>query len=190
MGPRPGSSGLCPERNWSPQRRGGGHTSIASHGYYRCSNASYGGRCPVGQRPNSTKVEGRHLPDSWCLPRPWKFPGPHRGAGESRGWPNSWEGGLGHARDTRILGSGRARGAEGAGQGRPHFHFHGGIPKYGSWVRWLAPGGSRGPGGPSDPRAESFSVTGCRSASLGWLRWPVKAIETETEDTSPILSDP
>ena len=58
------------EEEWSPQRSGGGHTSITSHGYYRCSNASYGGRCPVGQQPNSTKVEGRCLPDGWRLPRP------------------------------------------------------------------------------------------------------------------------
>ena len=62
--------GYAQRGNWSPQRSGGGHTSIASHGYCRCSNASYGGRCPVGQRPNSTKVEGRCLPDGWRLPRP------------------------------------------------------------------------------------------------------------------------
>ena len=30
MGPRPGCSGLCPERKRSPQRSGGGHTSIAT----------------------------------------------------------------------------------------------------------------------------------------------------------------
>ena len=62
--------GYAQRGNWSPQRSGGGHTSIASHGHCRCSNASYGGRCPVGQRPNSTKVEGRCLPDGWRLPRP------------------------------------------------------------------------------------------------------------------------
>ena len=77
--------GYAQRGNWSPQRSGGGHTSIASHGYCGCSNASYGGRCPVGQRPNSTKVEGRCLSDGWRLPRPWKFPGPHGGDGESRG---------------------------------------------------------------------------------------------------------
>ena len=67
--------GYAQRGNRYPQRSGGGHTSIASHGYCRCSTASYGGRCPVGQRPSSTKVEGRCLPgrtpekDGWAPER-------------------------------------------------------------------------------------------------------------------------
>ena len=34
----------------------------------------------LGNLPNSTKVEGRCLPDGWRLLRPWKFPGPYRGS--------------------------------------------------------------------------------------------------------------
>ena len=79
MGLRPDCSGLCPERqrrNRSPQRSGGGHTSIASHGYCGCSKASYGSRCLVEQWPDSTKVEGRCLPDGWRLPHPENSPDP------------------------------------------------------------------------------------------------------------------
>ena len=66
-----------------------------------------------------------------------KIPRTPRGAGESRGWPDSREGGLGtgQARDTRKGNAPWVRGAEGAGQGRPHFHIHGGIPMYSSRVR-------------------------------------------------------
>ena len=246
MGPRPGCSGLCPERKWSPQRSGGGHTSIAIHGYYRCSNTSYGGRCPVGQRPNSTEVEGWCLPDGWRLPRPWKFPGPlgvlvnpgggltperegwapgrreipgremlnwsgragepggpapfplpcrgvvpawwlafaptlkiprtPRGAGESRGWPNSREGGLGpgQARDTR---KGNAPWV------RPIYTSMGVSPcTAAEWNDWS--GKAERP-----ERAESFTKRGCRAASMGWFRWPVWAVEAVPMDTSPILSD-
>ena len=58
-------AGVCPYPILS------GHTAIASHDHcFRGSVASYGGRCPVGQRPVSTRVEGRYLPDGWHLPRP------------------------------------------------------------------------------------------------------------------------
>ena len=68
--------GYAQRGNWSPQRSGGGHTSIASHGYCRCSNASYGGRCPVGQRPNSTKVEGGACLMAGVCPGPENSPDP------------------------------------------------------------------------------------------------------------------
>ena len=60
---------------WPMPREGIGLSSEveASHGHCRgsvTSYACYGGRCPVGQRPGSTKVEGRCLPDGWRLPRP------------------------------------------------------------------------------------------------------------------------
>ena len=55
-----------------------GHIAIASHCHcFRGSVVSYGGRCPVGQRPVSTRVE--------ILRPPW-------GAGEPRGWLKSPEG--------------------------------------------------------------------------------------------------
>ena len=75
MGPRPGCSGLCPERNGLPSEVEVS-TSITSHGYYRCSNASYGGHCPVGQRPNSTKVEGRACLMAGVCPGPENSPDP------------------------------------------------------------------------------------------------------------------
>ena len=53
---------------WPMPREGIGLSSIASHGHCRGSVTSYGGRCPVGQRPGSTKVEGRCLPGGWRLP--------------------------------------------------------------------------------------------------------------------------
>ena len=69
-----------------------------------------------------------------------KIPRTPRGAGEPRGWPDSREGGLGpgQGRDTRNGNAPRVRqgrGAEEAGQGRPHFHIPGGIPVYGSRVK-------------------------------------------------------
>ena len=66
-------AGVCPYHVLS------GHTAIASHGHcLRDSVASYGGRCRVGQRPVSTKVEGR---SGACLmagicPDPEKSPAP------------------------------------------------------------------------------------------------------------------
>ena len=68
--------GYAQRGNGSLQRSGGGHTSIASHGYCGCSKASYGSRYPVGQQPGSTKVEGRCQPSGWRLPQPWEFTGP------------------------------------------------------------------------------------------------------------------
>ena len=56
-------AGVCPYHVLS------GHTAIASHyDCFRGSVASYGGRCPVGQQPVSTRVEGRYLPDGWHYP--------------------------------------------------------------------------------------------------------------------------
>ena len=122
---------------------------------------------------------GGVVPAWWLAIAPtMNIPRTPRGAGEPWGWPDSREGGLGpgQGRDTR---NGNApwvrqgRGAEEAGQGRPHFHIHGGIPVYGSRVKWLARGGARGlggprpprdPGGPRPPRGpESFTVRGCRT---------------------------
>ena len=69
-------AGVCPNQILS------GHTAIVSHDHCsRGSVANYGGRCPVGQRLVSTRVEGRYLPHGWYLPRPRKFSGPHGGAG-------------------------------------------------------------------------------------------------------------
>ena len=47
-------AGVCPNQILS------GHTAIVSHDHCsRGSVANYGGRCPVGQRLVSTRVEGR-----------------------------------------------------------------------------------------------------------------------------------
>ena len=117
----------------------------------------------LGNLPNSTKVEGRCLPDGWRLLRPWKFPGPHRGSMNPRGWPNSREGGLGpragegyHGRE--MVRKGRwARGPARAGP----------LPTKGvspCMAEWDDPREGRetprGPGGPSDPRGRSFTVEG------------------------------
>ena len=181
--------GYAQRGNWPPQRSGGGHTSIASHSHCRCSDASYGGRCPVGQRPGPTKVEGWCLPDGWRLPRPWKLPGPHRGAGESRGWPDSRERrlGPGQERNTRKWNAPwirHGRRAEGAG---PISNSMGVSPCTATeCIDWPeTPGRAETPEG-----AESNTGKGCRAASPGWLWWPVKAVEPMPMDTSPVPSDP
>ena len=63
--------GACLMADVCPYHVLSGHSAIASHCHcLRGSVVSYGGRCPVGQRPVSTRVEGRYLPDGWYLPRP------------------------------------------------------------------------------------------------------------------------
>ena len=53
-----------------------GHTAIASHCHcFGGSVVSYGGRCPVGQRLVSTRVEGRYLMAGIC-PDPENSPAP------------------------------------------------------------------------------------------------------------------
>ena len=54
-----------------------GHTATASHCHcFRGSVVSYGGRCPVGQRPVSTRVEGGTCLMAGICPDPEKSPVP------------------------------------------------------------------------------------------------------------------
>ena len=125
----------------------------------RPGEAERPGRAEWPERATSFTVEGWCLPDGWQLPWPWKFPGPlgvpvNPGVGltpEREGWA---PGRVGIPGMEMLLESGKAGEA---GQGRPHFHIPGGIPVYGSRVKWLARGprglgGPRGPGGPRPPR--------------------------------------
>ena len=131
-------------------------------------------------RPGSTKVEGRCRPSGWRLPQPWKFTGPHGGAGESRGWPNSREGGPRPGqerntwkRDAHLVRQGRW--TKGAGPISTSMEVSPWMAA--KWDVWPV-------------RAVSSTMKSCRAMSVGWPRWPVRAVEAVPVDTSPILLDP